>query len=354
MESIKDEKINKLKDNIKYLEDLSKSLQESINKIKETFEIINGDKEELKKKIQKIFTNIRNELNNREDKLLLEVDKQYEDLFFKEEIIKECEKLPSKVNASLEKIKKIDKSENNNELNSLINDCLDIENNIKNIIDIDEKLKKSDEIKNTKIMFYPRDEEIDKFLEKIKVFGKIGKDYTFILSSIINDSVNYQQSILKWIKEKTNKKISKIELIFKMSENGIKSKDFHKFCDNKCPTLTLIKTTKNRIFGGFTPLNLSKEKGDQKDESNQTFIFSLNLMKKYDLINKNEDAIRATNGLNFGNSDIYLSDNLKSGETYANTNCNFLSNNNLELTGGKGECEKFETEEFEVYKVILN
>ena len=72
---------------------LSKTIKETINKIKEAIEIINGDKEKLKIKIQKIFTNIRNELNNREDKLLLEVDKQYEDLFFKEEINKECEKL---------------------------------------------------------------------------------------------------------------------------------------------------------------------------------------------------------------------------------------------------------------------
>ena len=44
---------------------------------------------------------------------------------------------------------------------------------------------------------------------------------------------------------------------------------------------------------------------------------------------------------------------MKKGISYANKKCKFLSNNNLELTGGKGESESFETEELEVYKVIL-
>ena len=43
---------------------------------------------------------------------------------------------------------------------------------------------------------------------------------------------------------------------------------------------------------------------------------------------------------------------MKLGETYANSYSNFLSNKNLELTGGKGEMEEFEADELEVYKVI--
>ena len=33
------------------------------------------------------------------------------------------------------------------------------------------------------------------------------------------------------------------------------SKDFHKYCDNQGPNLILVKTKKNKIFGGFTPLS---------------------------------------------------------------------------------------------------
>ena len=51
-------------------------------------------------------------------------------------------------------------------------------------------------------------------------------------------------------------------------------------------------------------------------------------------------------------NDFGLFENLKKGESYANTYSNFLSNNNLELTGGKGKSKEFETKELEVYKVI--
>ena len=138
-----------------------------------------------------------------------------------------------------------------------------------------------------------------------------------------------------------------------MKENGYDSKDFHKYCDDKEPTLILVKTTKDKIFGGFTPLNWKNNISSKIDDSNQTFIFSLNAMKKYDLINKNNYAIITSEGPNFGNCDLKIYLNMKNGISYANNNSHFLSNNNLELTGGKGESENFETEELEVYKIIL-
>ena len=76
IEDIIDEKRNKLKENIQRLEELSKNLQESINNIKNYCEKINENKEELKQNIQKIFTKIGNEINNQEDELLLELDKE--------------------------------------------------------------------------------------------------------------------------------------------------------------------------------------------------------------------------------------------------------------------------------------
>ena len=61
---MKNEKKNKLKENIKKLEELSKDLQESIDKLKIVFESINESKETIKNDIQKVFTKLRNELNN--------------------------------------------------------------------------------------------------------------------------------------------------------------------------------------------------------------------------------------------------------------------------------------------------
>ena len=351
---IKREKIDKLNENINYLQNLSKTLEESINQIKEIFEKINTDKEELKLKIQKIFTNIRNELNNREDKLLLEVDENYENLYFKEELIKECEKLPGKIQLSIEKSKKIDK--NDNELSVLINRCLEVESNILAINTINDKIKKIDDIKDVKIIFSPNEFGVSEFLGKIKIFGKLEKNIGFILSSIINNDINKQNFIFNCIKEKTNQNITKFELIFRMSKNGSKSDDFHKACDNQASTLILIKTTKNKIFGGFTPLNWTKNGGKMIDNSNKTFIFSLNSMKKYDIINKNKYAIICnSNGLSLGNGDIHLTGDLKKGKSNADNSSSFLSVNNLELTGNTGKSnEDFETEEFEVYKVFFD
>ena len=110
IKDIKDEKKNSLKNNIKNLEELSKNIDEAINKIKALYETINSQKEELKLKIQKIFTNIRNAINEKEDDLLLEVDKQFDNAFFKEGMIKKIEKLPNKIKESLEKGNKLDKN----------------------------------------------------------------------------------------------------------------------------------------------------------------------------------------------------------------------------------------------------
>ena len=53
IEDIEEEKRNKLKDNLKLIDNLSNNLEESINELKTTFEKINEDKENLKIKNSK-------------------------------------------------------------------------------------------------------------------------------------------------------------------------------------------------------------------------------------------------------------------------------------------------------------
>ena len=57
IEDIENTKRNKLKENIKRLEDISINLEQKINEIKVIYEKIEKDKEELKLSIQKIFLN---------------------------------------------------------------------------------------------------------------------------------------------------------------------------------------------------------------------------------------------------------------------------------------------------------
>ena len=119
---IKDEKKNKLKENIKILEDLSNSFNNIFKELKEIFEKVEKNKEDLKLTVQKAFTKIRTALNEREDKLLEEIDNLFNERYFNEEIINNGEKLPKKIKVSLDKGKQIDKEWDNENLISYIND----------------------------------------------------------------------------------------------------------------------------------------------------------------------------------------------------------------------------------------
>ena len=169
-----------MKENILKLENLSKNFQESINELKKQIELLNHNKENLKINISKIFTKIRSNLNEREDELLKEIDKQSNELFIRENNIKEWEKLPEKINLSLEIGKKLNDQWNNNKLNYIINNCLNIENNIKYIDIINENKKKLDTQK-FELTFEPKEREIDKFLETVKHFGKISYKSFFLI-----------------------------------------------------------------------------------------------------------------------------------------------------------------------------
>ena len=130
-----------MKENIKKLEELEITFNEKINELKKIFQKIEKDKENLKLEIQNIFTKLRNAINNREDELLIEIDNIFNNNYFNEDIIKKGEKLPKEIKISIEKGKLIDKEWDNNNLSSYINDCINIEKNIKNINIINQNIK---------------------------------------------------------------------------------------------------------------------------------------------------------------------------------------------------------------------
>ena len=171
IKDIKDEKKKILNENIKSLEMLSQNLQESINELKVIFDKIYENKESIKSKIQNIFTKIRNILNEREDELLADIDKICDNLFYKEESIKKSEKLPNYINKCLEKSKAINNEwDENNKLNSLINDCINLENCIKEVNNIQENIKKCKCVyPDLKFSLYGMDD----ISEKIKKIGEI-------------------------------------------------------------------------------------------------------------------------------------------------------------------------------------
>ena len=201
------------------------------------FKKISEEKEELKLKVQKIFTKMGNVLNEREDEILKEIDNEFDNKLFKEDIIKNDEQLPTKIKKSLEKGKLINNKWNeDNKLNMIINDCINIEKNIEYINKINENLKKYNNNNSSisNIKFGPNETKIDLYLNKIKNFGQIYEGY-LINSKIINDD---ECNIIKiWINAN---KIIKLKLLYRLSYNGEEFSKFHELCDNKGPTLTLF------------------------------------------------------------------------------------------------------------------
>ena len=195
IEEIKNDKKSNLIVNINNLENESKTINSIIDKLKKIFEEMQDKKESLKLYIQKLFTQIRNTLNERETRLLELVDKKCDNLFFDESLIIESENLPKEISISIEKAKKINNDwDDENKLSSLINICLDIESHIEEINKLNNNINIYSPIPSA-IKFHPDQNKIDLFLESIKSFGNILFDDKLVDKNKIN------------IDEKENKKI---------------------------------------------------------------------------------------------------------------------------------------------------
>ena len=104
--------------------------------------------------------------------------------------------MPEKIKISLEKgnINENDWKDKN-KLIFLINDCINIENNIKEKNFINETIKKCNSKSKLKINFNPKENEIEEFLKAIKNFGILNYDEN------INHSLSIDQNK---VKQKTN------------------------------------------------------------------------------------------------------------------------------------------------------
>ena len=172
IEDIKEEKKNKYEENIKYLENLSNNIQESINNLKLIHDKIEENKEQFISNVQKIFTKIRNALNEREDELLLIIKDKYKNFDLGDNIIKENEKLPNQIKIILDNSKKNDNKWNNDEeLNIEINECLEIEEKINKIKKINSALQP--DYSQINIRFGPNENQINDFIQTIRNFGQI-------------------------------------------------------------------------------------------------------------------------------------------------------------------------------------
>ena len=297
LEDIKEEKSNILKENIKILEDLSKNIDETINDIKIKIEKINQKKEDLKLTIQKIFTEIRNAINEREDYLLLEVDKQFGELYSDENVIKEGNKISNKIKQLLKKCKNTNNNFEKNNLNLFINNCITIENDIKNINDINKNIELIKTNINIDIKFKPENNEIYKFLEPFKNFGKIYKEKIYT-----NPSCNNIVNINKYMNNK----------------NIIVNKNFSPNDYNYTQNKNYIKT--NNV-----------NNSNHKTYNNNNVIHNHSYNNKY--IQNNIDNNVYNTRLNKNVSNIQIDNNNKNINLFKNEKNNLYNNNNCYIKG---------------------
>jgi hypothetical protein len=105
----------------------------------------------------------------------------------------------------------------------------------------------------------PMLEKLTALLAKVKVAGFEG-------SSLLNSSDTTQ--LLSWLNGKSNWR-----LIYKASRDGFRASDFHYCCDNKGETVSIICTTANYLFGGYTDVSWTSTNG-QHSNSAQSFLFA--------------------------------------------------------------------------------
>ena len=213
LNDIKSDKEKKFNENYNKLEEISKTLEQTRKQLKSLYEEINKQKEEIILNIQKYFTKLRSELNEREDKLIKEAEEKFKNLFFDEDIILESDKLPNKVKKCLDNGKEIkDKWNKENELSYVINYCIEFENNINKIDEINQKINNCNSNK-IKLEFDVKEKRFD---NKIKKLGYIKGD---------NEEDKKSESYSKKSSVSRDSKQSKYSEDEKKSVNSYKSDD---------------------------------------------------------------------------------------------------------------------------------
>ena len=192
--------------------------------------------------------------------------------------------------------------------------------------------------------------DLKKQIEEIKKLLIQNNNTSYCNSNIIKNLQDFQ-FVFDKIEQTTSKKIKNLELLYRASENKGSGNIFHEKCNGKTPTLTIIHSKNDYIFGGYTEISWS-----HIGEDDNAFCYSINLKKIYP-IKKGKRAIggNPTHGpIFYGDSynfiqigqNAFLNDN----KTHS---CNKKSNyegveKDFEISGG---VEYFSVSDYEVFQI---
>ncbi|CAH3168542.1 unnamed protein product [Porites lobata] len=94
-------------------------------------------------------------------------------------------------------------------------------------------------------------------------------------SVIVGDNVHHLANLSTWLKPVAQSESSKWKRCWRASVDGWAVSTFHSRCDNKGPTVTIIRVGGTYIFGGYTKLSWSGNSCPGYRYDAQAFLFSL-------------------------------------------------------------------------------
>ena len=170
-----------------------------------------------------------------------------------------------------------------------------------------------------------------------------------INSIIIGDNNNYNESLKNWINPKA---FIRAEILYRLTRDGEEISTFHKLCDNKGETLTLMETEEGNKVGIFTPLSWDNQTGEKMDM--ETFIFNLNKCQKYKKYNNKKKSIYCDNSFGpwvyrFG----FYNSKMKKVK-HQGLDINTVYENGSDILPNKSNSDKyFNLKEVEVFKILI-
>ena len=238
--------------------------------------------------ILKKYSNIYS-FDNLKQNNIFTFQENIEEIYDQMEIYINDEPVSSKVNENsmiikiLTKIKKYpeiifelkkEEIDNNKIINILVDKISNLENKV-NTLESENKTLKAEIIK---INAYINEQKEIERKKKLK----------------FNDSLIIRENEIKMVCDWINPHINiKTELLYRVSRDGDEPKIFHKYCDNKGPTILFAKLNNGYRFGGYSGISWTSEGKCAKDKD--AFLFSLNNKLKIMNNNSNETVYHGSN-----------------------------------------------------------
>lgn len=131
---------------------------------------------------------------------------------------------------------------------------------------------------NTFMFELPRKEEVLKGIineaSYFKMTGLVKSAKHLFKSMLIK---NFRSSILNDEEKRTLIELcnltDRLDLVYRATYHGFSAREFHSKCDGISRTLTIVKTTKGNVFGGYTEAAWSQAKSYSTDRN--AYLFSL-------------------------------------------------------------------------------